>query len=69
MPDQISTEAALGWWFDGSLAAKRAQKLERELNEANERMSRLIKAGDAIAENGSVSERLANEWNNAKGMK
>lgn len=49
--------------------SKKAKEIERDLNEANERMSRLIKAGDAILENGSVSERLANEWNKAKGTK
>ena len=45
---------------------EKARQLERELNAAKERIGRLIKAGDAIVENGSiVSERLANEWNNA----
>jgi hypothetical protein len=40
--------------------------MEIELALANEHIRRLTEAGDAIIENGSVSERLLNNWNEAK---
>lgn len=40
--------------------------LDAKLQAAKARIEALVKVGDAIIENGSVSERLANEWNKAK---
>lgn len=41
-------------------------QIERENNALRECVKRLEEAGDAIVENGSVSERLHNEWMKAK---
>ena len=42
------------------------EPLFEELQAAKARIETIVKAGDEIIENGSVSERLANEWNKAK---
>lgn len=46
-----------------------AQCQEAEREQLNTSIERLKKAGDAMVENGSVSERMAKEWNEAKGLK
>lgn len=50
------------------------QRIERafhqkcqEVRDLKARIEAIVKAGDEIIENGSVSERLFNEWNKAKG--
>lgn len=48
-------------------ACKAREPLFRELQAAKARIEALVKVGDEIIENGSVSERLFNEWNKAKG--
>ncbi len=47
-------------------ACKVREPLWKELQAAKSRIESLVKVGDAIIENGSVSERLFNEWNKAK---
>lgn len=47
-------------------ACKAREPLFLELQAAKARIEAIVKVGDAIIENGSVSERLANEWNKSK---
>lgn len=58
-----------GSWRGGvrSYICKAREPLFQELQSTKERIEALVKVGDEIVENGSVSERLANEWNKAKG--
>ena len=50
---------------------KDAAKLERELNAANERIKRLVEAGDMMADllDGGVFMKLAVQWHKAKEAK
>lgn len=41
------------------------EQLERDLNAANERINRMAKVGFEMIENGSVSERMEREWDEA----
>lgn len=46
---------------------KYRQPIFQELQFIKARIDALVKVGDQIIENGSVSERLFNEWTKAKG--
>jgi len=69
----VTIDKAGNHWFScGSANRFKSQScVDREplfkaLQSAKARIASLVKVGDAIIENGSVSERLANEWNKAK---
>lgn len=47
-------------------AKERIEELKSEKSSWIQHAARLTAIGDQIIENGSVSERLANEWNKAK---
>jgi hypothetical protein len=57
-----------GWHY---VNIERARELERELNEANDRIKRLEEAGDAIlnANNDDEKYEAIKHWNNAKEAK
>lgn len=55
----------LGWYHPTEVCRAR-EPLWKELQSTKARIDALVKIGDQIIENGSVSERLANEWNKAK---
>jgi len=57
---------AEGWSKQADMHATDAAGYLSKLIAAESRIESLVKVGDAIIENGSVSERLANEWNEAK---
>jgi len=52
-------------WYRTNVCEIR-EPLWKELQSTKARIDALVKIGDQIIENGSVSERLANEWNKAK---
>lgn len=68
-PRTDAAEQELRPHFGGVVRYIFAQELERELVAANEQIRRLTEAGDAIVENGSVSERLFAQWTKAKEAK
>ena len=65
-PTPRTDEAQFG---TGRVSVDFARQLERELAAATERIRRLTAAGDAIVQNGSVSERLFVQWTQAKEAK
>lgn len=50
-----------------TLVCNAREPLFIELQTAKARIESIVKVGDAIIENGSVSDRMADEWNKAKG--
>lgn len=54
-------------WYHVTYICKARNGIFLQLQSAKARIESLVKVGDQIIENGSVSERLFNEWTKAKG--